>query len=382
MTGKAERRSDIDWLRTVAVLLLFLFHTARIFDINESFYVQNNEASRALTYGIIYSIGPWFMPLFFVLAGASTWYALHFRSPAKYAGERFKRLFLPFVFGVLILIPPQSYCGLLNHAGTSLSYLEWYPQFFILNLEDLEGYYLGGHTWGHLWFILHLFVYSLAGLPLFVYLNGESGRRFINSAAKFFTRPGIIFLLPFLLLVTSLFPEIAGGNPLLYITFFIYGYILMADDRFAEMIDNYKNTALIFGPGIYVLFLIMFWSDAWPANMPAWLKDIRSGYIECFVSFFTIVAMLSYARKYLNFDNAFLKYAREASYPFYILHQSVIVVIGFFVVRWDAGELVKYLIITAASLITTALLYDVLVRRINIMRFLFGMKLHVKTAQK
>jgi glucan biosynthesis protein C len=60
----------------------------------------------------------------------------------------------------------------------------------------------------------------------------------------------------------------------------------------------------------------------------------------------------------------------------------VIVVIGFYVVQWDASAalgtgasvLVKYVTIAVASFVTTTILYDLLVRRTNVTRFLFGMR--------
>ena len=112
---KPQRRWDIDWLRFLAVLLLFPRHTARIFDIGEEFYAKNDQTSKALTYFIDY-LKPWHMPLFFLLAGASTWFALRFRSGGSYTRERVKRLLVPFIFGVLVIVPPQSYLGLRNHS--------------------------------------------------------------------------------------------------------------------------------------------------------------------------------------------------------------------------------------------------------------------------
>ncbi len=77
----------------------------------------------------------------------------------------------------------------------------------------------------------------------------------------------------------------------------------------------------------------------------------------------------------LNFSNRLLKYAAEGSNSFYILHQTVIVIIGYFVVQWSASIAVKYLVIASALLGGTILAYDLLVKRTNLTRFLFGMKL-------
>jgi peptidoglycan/LPS O-acetylase OafA/YrhL len=372
-SSKPERRWDIDWLRVLAVLLLYPFHTARVFDIWEEFYAKNQEVSEALT-TIVGYFGPWHMPLFFLLAGASTWFALRFRSGREYTGERFKRLLVPFIFGVLVIIPPQSYLGLRLHSDYAGSFLRWFPNFFRLMPQDMDGYFLGGHTWGQLWFIFHLFVYSLAALPLFLYFNRESGQRLIDRLAAFCTRPGMIFVfcIPLVLVNSLFYLDIAGGNPLFYILLFIYGFILMADPRFGEAIDRHKAVALVLGPVVYLVpTYFNIWG--WPTKevIPVWFLRI---YILGFTPWFFMLAILGYGRQFLNFSNRFLKYAAGASYPFYILHQTAIVVIGFYVVQWDASVLVKFLTIVVASFVATAVVYDLLVKRINVVRFLFGMR--------
>ena len=367
-----QRRWDIDWLRISAVLLLFAFHTARIFDTSAEFYVKNAQLGTGSSYLVAY-FGPWGMPLFFVLAGASTWFALRVRSAGLYVKERATRLLVPFIFGVLVLIPPQSYLGLRSHSDYAGSFLEWFPRFFQLIPEDMEGYYLGGHTPGQLWFILHLFVYSLVALPLFLYLNRESGQRLTKRLAAFLSRPGLILLLGIPLVLAAPFPEIAGGNPLRYIIVFIYGYLLMADARFQEAIDRHKTVALLLGPGVH-LVVAYFEATGRPSGIPAWSVPIVDGYIVGFIPWFFLIALLGFGRRFLNFPSRVQSYLGEASYPFYILHQTVIVIIGFYVVQWQTGVSVKFLTILATSLVATALVYDLLVRRTSITRFLFGMR--------
>ncbi len=182
------RRYDIDWLRVIAVLLLFPYHIARIFNLDEEFYVKSATLSKGLTYFVEY-LGPWHMPLLFFLAGASTWFALSHRDGRHYAGERFKRLFVPFLFGLVLLIPPQSYLGLLSHGGDPGSFFNWLPNFFHLSEVDPDGYFMGGLTFGHLWFIIHLFFYSLIALPIVLFLRRGAGRRLVGLLAVAATKP-------------------------------------------------------------------------------------------------------------------------------------------------------------------------------------------------
>lgn len=79
-------------------------------------------------------------------------------------------------------------------------------------------------------------------------------------------------------------------------------------------------------------------------------------------------------RSYLNFNSKLLQYASGASYPFYLLHQTILVIIGFYVVRWNVGVMEKFFIISTTTLIATIALYELLIRRNNVARFLFGLK--------
>jgi glucan biosynthesis protein C len=371
-TAKPARRYDIDWLRVLAVLLLFPFHTARVFDTFSEFYAKNSELSEALTYFIAY-VHPWHMPLLFLLAGASSWFALEFRSGRQYIRERFIRLLVPFIFGLLVILPPQSYFGLVGHSGFSGSFLEWYPNFFKINPSDIDGYYLGGFTLGHLWFIIFLFVFSLIALPLFLWLKRNSGKRIAQWIAVFCSIPGLIFLLglPLYLMyrLIDFYP-----SPLYFIAYFILGYILVADDRFGKSINQHKAIALVLGPVLY-LIIAYFNLFSWPIDLPKWTWPIFRAYDQGFAAWFFMIAILGYGRMFLKTSNKFLQYTGQASYPIYILHQTVIVIIGFYIVQLNAGVWLKFITILVSSVILSTIIYELLIKRFNAVRFLFGMRL-------
>ena len=383
MTNKTRRHYYIDWLRVLAVMLLFVWHSEQIFDIYLQWYVKNDVLSPLITHLIFDIAGPWFMPLFFLLAGASTWYALQYRDGSQYVKERFKRLLIPFIFGVIVLIPPQPYFGLRNHSTYSQSFLSYYPQFFRLIPSDINGYFKGGFTPAHLWFIFYLFVFSLITLPFLLYLRNDGAKYLVNRSAVLLSKKGMVAVLAIPLIIANFIDFYP--NPLFYVSFFIYGYILQVDKRFEEMIDNQKLLMLTLGPGIHAILLIMFWAEAWslylpywdstsPANNPRWFGILRLTYINNFVPLFTILAMLGYGKKYLKSSNRFLRYFSEASYPFYIIHQTVIVVVGFYIVKINTSVLMKYSAIVISAFIVTTLFYDIFVKRLKIIRFLFGMK--------
>jgi hypothetical protein len=368
-----DRRWDIDWLRTAAVLLLVPYHTARLFDTWDPFYVKNQQLSDGLSHWLIPLGAAVGMQLLFLLSGSATWLALRVRRARRYAGERFLRLLVPFVFGVLILVPPQTYLGLRSHTGYDESFLAYYPRFFEFHPDDFEGYTQGGLTPAHLWFILFLFLFALVSLPLFLSLRRPAGQRLTAALGSVFARPGMLLLLavPFIVLERLLDRY---EDPLLmfayFLAFFWLGYLLMADRRFDEAIDRHKRTALLLGP---VLWIVLRAIPA--AAQPDWLTDTLGGvYNRGFFTWFTIIAVLGYGRKYLTRPNQLLGYFGEAAYPFYIIHQTVLVAVGFLVVQWETGIAVKYLTVALATYVATTLTYELLVRRLRITRFLFGLK--------
>ena len=182
----SQRLRYIDWLRVLAVLLLFPFHVGRVFNAGEAFYVKGPEVSDTAS-RVMGFFSFWHMPLLFLLAGASTYLALGRRSRKQYAGERLRRLLVPFVFGMLVLIPPQTWYGARFNSGYDGSYPSYLFGGDFLQVEAGRDDYFGGLGTGHLWFILYLLVFSLVALPLWGGRRGEGSR--LAGLSRFLAHP-------------------------------------------------------------------------------------------------------------------------------------------------------------------------------------------------
>lgn len=374
----SARRYELDWLRVFAVLSLLYFHTAAIFYQGElgEFYIKDTQSSRVMNLFITF-VYQWHMPLFFFLSGAATWFALGFRTPGQYVAERFRRLCIPLVFGTLVLIPPQVYWHLASDPRwRGGSYLSFYPQFF----NGIRPY--GNFEWGHLWFIAYLFALSLVALPLLLYLRSEPGLSLRTKLTELMTRPGAILLLPALPLALiegilrvrwpgfqNLYDDWA--NVLLYLSYFVYGYILSSEPRLGLAIDRHRVPALLLVFVTMAVVLGLYVADLIPTRSYT-LPYISYQLLRGLNGWLWIVALLALGRRYLNFNHRLLEYTRKASYPFYLLHQTVVVAIGFYVVQWSAGVPAKFLIISTVSLVLTLIFYDGLVKRTRLTRLLFG----------
>ncbi len=310
------------------------------------------------------------MPLLFFIAGSATWFALGSRGPGQYLGERVRRLFIPFVFGTLVVVPPQAYLARLREPGYAASYLEFLTGYF-RDFGDLTGYF-GSFTPGHLWFILFLFVISSAVLPLALALRENPRSGWLARLPGWAGRPGALFLLAVPLAAMKLLPELGGKNPFFYGLLFLYGYVYMSDPAWQRATREQRTTALALAV-VTSAGLMAIWG-ARPSWTSLWAGNLFVGFLETLNGWAWVVAWLGFAHAHLNFSHPVLRYANEAAYPFYILHQTVLVVLGWFVVRWALGVGMKWTGISVAGAAVTLALYEVLVRRNRLLRFLFGLK--------
>jgi glucans biosynthesis protein C len=368
----STRLHYIDWLRVLAVLLLFPFHTLRVFDASDSFYVKAAHVSLPVMH-LLNFISIWHMPLLFVLAGASTYFALSKRGAREYLRERRLRLLLPFVFGILVLIPPQtwyggrfnsSYAGSFAHYIASGDFLKW-------NIRNGGDFY-GGFGIGHLWFIMVLFLLSVIVLPLFSWGRKGRGAALLRDLSRRLARPTGWLLAALLIVVGAALPNPLGLKSLYYLVFFLLGYLAVCDGEFMQHAERYRLAALTAG-----LALATWWTLAGDR-----LHDSLPGgslfaeplfFLRSLAAWLVVVGLLGFGRRYLDRPSRLLAYLAEGSYPVYILQQTVIVVAAFYIVGLHAAEPLQWLTLLVISVAGTFALYEG-VRRLPATRFLFGMR--------
>jgi glucans biosynthesis protein C len=365
MKSSYERRYDLDWLRVLGVLLLIPFHVALIFvfDPFTIMYIRDTVNSRTLA-EVTGFIHMWHMPMLFMISGAATYFALGFRSAGVYIRERFLRLFIPLAFGVLTFVPFTIY---LQHSDI-VSFQEGYAKFFRIDLEQLDGMN-GAFTPAHLWFILYLFVFSLVGLPIFLWLRSEKGKRAIAALGKIIQTPLGLFLWGIPLTLAAATGILGDMNPLYYFLIFFYGFVLASDVRFQHSIDKLTWITLAFGILAAVLNMIAPIGKYAPWTVQWTLL----GLIYQMGRWALTLAVLGLGHRFLNRTSNALSYASEAAMPFYLLHMTFSVVTGYFVIQLNAPVMIKYPLIVLIATGLTLAAYE-LVRRWNVARWLFGMK--------
>jgi len=396
--GKAtriDRLYYLDWLRVFAILSVLFFHCGKIFDYNTT-VVFNTVRSPVLSafrqFGFL-----WIMPLFFILSGAGVFLSLRSRGKGEFVKARIRRLLIPLiVIGTFIINPPYVYIERLFSGQAASGFIQWCPHFFD-GIYGFGGNFapLGQGT--HLWYLEFLFIYSLILLPLFI-RSKKLGISYLSKLSIHFEKPWALFFLFLPISAASATFEIiglggvrvmGGWDPISYLLFFSYGYLIFSNAQIRETIKKYSTiylavalilTALYldshFGVNLKILGVTRhdFLENGaiLPLNHSVWIavQAFRGLLAWCW-----IIGLLGLGRRFLNFNNKFLGYANEAVLPFYILHHTVIYIIGFFIIQWSSGVGTKFLMISIASFVAIMAIYEILVRRVSILRILFGMKI-------
>lgn len=163
-----------------------------------------------------------------------------------------------------------------------------------------------------------------------------------------------------------------GWNTPAYLVFFLFGFLLASSPRMQATILRLRRTYLRLGLAALAATFVTF-------AVVGGLNPGTPGFALIFAlrgaaCWGCMLGILGYAMQYLTRSTPFLEYANEAVMPFYVMHQSVLLFIGYFVVRWPIPDLFKWAFIFVASFASIMGLYELLIRRNNVLRFLFGMK--------
>jgi len=378
-TTITNRRYEFDWLRVLAILVVFLYHSTRFFNLGD-WHVKNVDTYVWVELWNVFATR-WMMPLFFIISGASLFYAIGKSAGwRKFYVDKFLRLMIPLIIGSVTHAALQIYLEKSSHGQFSGSFISFLPEYF-------NGVYLAINMPGnfafhgmHLWYLLFLFLYSLICYRLFVWLNG-SGREILNRITSFFAFPGLMYLgfpLP-LLIMKALIPKAVldagsgGWGFLYYIWFLIAGFIIVSSNRLQQQILNQRWASLLLGVGLSTAYLYQLFSPSrlvFPAGITDWIYTLLS-----FISAWSwLFAILGFSMKYLAFDRPLLRSANEGVMPFYILHQTVLLCIGYFVMTWAIHDAAKWVIVFISAFIVIITLYMLFIRKFEVLRFLFGMK--------
>ena len=377
----------LDWLRVLAMGTIFLFHSSRPFA-PPPWHVMNSSFDVGFTLFDAFVSG-WIMPLFFVISGIAVYFSIGKRNALQFFKDRFLRLMVPFLtVGCFVVLPVNAYYDAIFHREFSGDFVSFYlgpyfTRFFPFSLDFSPTYFGNSNQGIYLWYLFWLFAFSLLAFPLFKWIAKDGVRNRLAGLYAVCNRRGGILLLSVPLILVNIaavppyfvFPSGYGGWKLpTYLALFITAYVMASSPQFEESIEKNRIIALLVGvmtslaiiallaegvvsdPGLMARSYILV-STVWALNGWCW-----------------VAAILGFGRKHLSFNHKYLKLANELVLPFYVLHQSVIVAVAFYVVQLDLVVIAKYLLIVLGAFpIIVALLYPI--GKVNVLRFLFGMRI-------
>jgi len=366
-------------MRVIAILIVLVYHVGMIF-VPWGFHIKNDitDGTTANTLAtVLIWLHQWRMPLLLFISGAGTYLALGFRSPRRFLGERYRRLMFPVIFGMLVIVPPQIYY---ERIADWSSFLVFYPSIF-----EMIPYPEGNLSWHHLWFVVYLLFYAVLSTPFFFWIRRGKGQRFQEVLCRFLSKPGAILSLVLIIIATQalLRPHFPDETHALvndwayfvyYYLFYLFGFLFCADDRLWKLLLSQRRMHLItalMSTAIMYFFYFFSWQELpWTYETLDTLWSIA----RILVAWCWVVTCMGYGQRYLSFKKPMLKIANEGIYPFYILHQTVIIILGYYVIQlsWLPG--MKFLVLVALSFVVTVGIYWCLIRPFNVFRFLLGMK--------
>lgn len=343
-----ERRYDIDWLRVIAIAFLLLYHIAIVFQPWAMFiaFIRSNEISTAIWQPMT-MLNVWRIPILFYVSGMGVYFALRKRNTIALLKERTKRILLPFLFGMVAITPLHMFV-FQDYYNLGLSY---YPHM------------------GHLWFLGNIFIYVLIGLPMFYAMQKGMFFKLITFLTRVFSNPiGLLSVTMFFVAEVLVFQpkpfemyaQTWHGFAIGLLAFF-FGFLFMKTGKvFWKTVKQWKWLFLGLATILFAIRYIVFTTDG-----PLYLTAIES---NCW-----IFSIFGFCYQYLNKPSKILSYLSKAAYPVYIIHMIVLYLASAFILPLNLPALLAFVLITLVTFIGCYLLYEFLIRRLSIIRPLFGL---------
>ena len=345
-----ERRYDIDWLRVIAIGLLLIYHVAIGFQPWGIFigFIQNGEPLEAI-WAPMSLLNVWRIPLLFFVSGMGVCFAIRRRNFKELFIERSKRILMPFMFGMLVIVPLHVFL------------LQDYYQ------QDLE--YLWLNPW-HLWFLGNIFIYVLVLSPVFFYLKKKQRSKLHLAMDKLFGNPLglLVIMIPFVLEALIVNPEsfetyaMTTHGFVLGLIAFLTGFCCVySGATFWQMVKRWKWILLLLALALYVIRLVHFELAA-----PNYLKSIESN--------LWIFGVFGLGYSYLNRPSKALTYLSQAAYPIYIIHMGFLYLGSYLLFTIEMDVVLKFILVVLFTGVGCFVFYEFVIRRVKFLRPLFGLK--------
>lgn len=377
-----ERRYDLDWLRIAAFGALILYHIG-MFYVSWDWHVKSSRASEAIE-PLMRLVNPWRLTLLFLISGVATRFIADRMTPGRLFLSRMGRLWPPLLLAVFVIVPPQAYYEIVEAlaamgAPHSPALDDFYRKYATASGGwcDADGC-LTTPTYNHMWFVAYLILYTTALIVIRPLLQ-----RAPAGVSEIIAGPGLI-LAPWIFFfwaratLQPIFDETHDFRNdwylhTIYFATFVFGYAIAKVDRFFDDCLRLRWAALAIALAAWGALTIYYGAfDFEEAVPPDWLRIVMRGAREL-QAWTAIVAAIGFARRYLrNADGPLRRLLTEAIFPFYLIHQTIIVVAAFHLNKAGLPLAVEAPLLIATTLLGCWAFYEI-GRKIPVGRVFFGL---------
>ncbi len=377
------RRYDLDWMRVLAFGLLIFYHIGMLYVENWGYHIKSQYLSSNLE-SVMLLVNPWRMPILWIISGIAIRFILAKITLLHFIKWRSYRLLLPLLFGILVVVPPQLYYEMTQNGDLNIGYWQFYKEFFSPDSLIFDKYQPG--IWphidvNHLWYLRELWQFSLFIIILLPIFHSNFMARMTSALEN---HSGVLVILiittPVLLIQIGLDGGIERKS--LGFLFLCYGYLLGWNSLLWQRLKSSSYHLLMTGIILYCI-LAVFYNMVWitKTDQTNQLLLLLGTCIHSLDRIIWTLAILALGHRFLNKGSKTLSYLNEAVYPYYILHQSIIVTIGYEISQYDLGSFIEPILVSFATFFGCALGFE-LIRRLEWLRPFFGLKLKTTKSPK
>lgn len=369
------RRYDLDWLRIIAFGLLIFYHVG-MFYVTWGWHVKSVYASPAVE-PLMEVVAPWRLALLFFISGVAIRFATDkAESLGRFAWSRVVRLGVPLLFGIYLWVMLQAYYEVRQSGEFTGSVFAFYPGYVMLE----QVYSTITPTWNHLWYLAYVLLYILIAIALLPWLRRVPESRAWVALAS---RPLIVvfaLILPFVVNATWLSPVFPTTHELINdwahhldrFMIFLVGFFVAKDPYFWRSVDR----AWKFTPLLAVATWLLLWNGK---DFGDWLRPHLSetqlrfvfSYGATLYAWSWILTLLGFGQRFLNHESRLLRYLTGAIFCYYVLHQTITIIAGYYLTPLGLGVVAESLLVTVITLAGCVIGYEV-IRRIPRVGILFG----------
>ena len=376
-TTAHPRRYDLDWLRIVAFGLLIFYHVG-MFYVTWGWHVKSVYAS-PFAEPLMQIINPWRLALLFFISGVAIRFATDkAKSLRRFAGSRLARLGLPVVFGLYVWVMPQAYYQVRQSGEFAGSIMAFWPDYLLLE----QKFSIITPTWNHLWYLVYVLTYILLTLPLLPLLRRVPETRAWKAMTSLPFIVVAVLILPFVAVETWLSPRFPTthafvgdwANHAHRFMIFLIGFFVAKDAGFWATVDKVWRIAI--GLAVATWLVLMNGSDIAEIlrkHLPVAAVQILFNYIKIIYAWSFILVLLGFGQQFLNRPGPVLRYLTSAIFCYYVLHQTITVVAGYYLTEMRLGVVPEFLALTAITVGGCMAGYEI-ARRIPWLGILVGIR--------